>query len=205
MEDESESFATLKECLSILGFSLAHQDLLFSTAWSILLMGNIQFKMGVTGRCQAHQKSDRDLVTICEGLGIEPFQLIDGMTVKSIQSGSHGFESFLSVGECEETRDALARAIYANLFRAIVDAITISLTRCEHAISSTQREGGGEGRKGSEEEEEEEGEGKGAMLQPAEAGISSPGSGGIREMKQSGSQRLARKGFTARRIQLAYE
>jgi myosin I len=122
--NDAEEWATTVNKLDTLGFSLEQQTQVFKLLSGVLLMGNIKF---VDGDKDTQKASDPAVLSrVAELFKVGPQQLESALTSRKVSSGrGSSYTVPLTLSQCVDLRDALAKAIYANLFDWVVNRLNV--------------------------------------------------------------------------------
>lgn len=124
--DDLADFRETLEAMKIIGLSQAEQDDVFRMLAAILWAGNIHFVEGDDGYAAVADQSVVDFLAYL--LEVTPEALIKGITIRILTPRSgEVIESPANTAQATATKDALAMAIYYNLFDWIVGRINQSL------------------------------------------------------------------------------
>ncbi|KAH8682315.1 P-loop containing nucleoside triphosphate hydrolase protein [Xylariales sp. PMI_506] len=124
--DDLAEFRDTLEAMKIIGLSQSEQDEVFRMLAAILWTGNIQFIEGDDSFAQVADQSVVDFLAYL--LEVTPAALIKAITIRVLTPRSgEVIESPANPAQANATRDALAMAIYNNLFDWIVGRINQSL------------------------------------------------------------------------------
>ncbi|RYP04295.1 hypothetical protein DL764_004558 [Monosporascus ibericus] len=124
--DDLAEFRETLGAMNIIGLTQAEQDEVFRMLAAILWCGNIHFVEGDDGYAAVHDQSVVDFLAYL--LEVTPAALVKGITIRILTPRSgEVIESPANTAQANATRDALAMAIYYNLFDWIVGRINQSL------------------------------------------------------------------------------
>ncbi|KAI1867647.1 hypothetical protein JX265_007449 [Neoarthrinium moseri] len=124
--DDISDFQETLEAMKIIGLSQAEQDDVFRMLAAILWCGNIQFVEGDDSFAQVADQSVVDFLAYL--LEATPEAVIKAITIRILTPRSgEVIESPANPAQANATRDALAMAIYNNLFDWIVGRVNKSL------------------------------------------------------------------------------
>lgn len=133
--DDVADFAETLNAMKIIGLTQAEQDNIFRMLAAILWTGNLVFREGDDGYAAVTDQSVVDFLAYL--LEVDPASLLHAITIR-ILTPKFGevIESPANVAQATATRDALAKAIYNNLFDWIVERINQSL-KARQATTNT--------------------------------------------------------------------
>ena len=124
--DDVADFRDTLNAMEIIGLKQAEQDQIFRMLAAVLWTGNIQFQEDQSGYAEVSDKSVVDFLAYL--LEVTPEQVIKAITIRILTPRSgEVIESPANPAQATATRDALAKAIYNNLFDWIVERINRSL------------------------------------------------------------------------------
>lgn len=124
--DDVADFSDTLKAMSIIGLSQAEQDEIFRMLAAILWTGNVTFRENQEGYAEAEDQGTIDFLAYL--LEVEPAQLISAISIRILTPrNGEVIESPANIAQATATRDALAKAIYNNLFDWIVERVNVSL------------------------------------------------------------------------------
>lgn len=133
--DDVAEFQDTLRAMKIIGLSQAEQDSIFRMLAAVLWTGNIQFREDQNGYAEVSDRSVVDFAAYL--LEVTSEQLINAITIRILTPrNGEVIESPSNPAQATATRDALAKAIYHNLFDWIVDRINKSLKAKQATINS---------------------------------------------------------------------
>ncbi|GAB6032023.1 myosin I [Chamberlinius hualienensis] len=128
--NDAQNFVETRNALTLLGFSKTDQMMMFRILAAILHMGNLHIVEEVVegdDEGSVISSSDPHLKAVAELLGIDKEQLRMWLCNRKIVSMREIFTKPMSVVQASFSRDALAKHIYAQLFKWIVELINKTL------------------------------------------------------------------------------
>lgn len=124
--DDLAEFQDTLNAMKVIGLAQSEQDSIFRMLAAILWIGNIQFREDQSGYAEVVDRSVVDFAAYL--LECTPDQLVHGITIRILTPRSgEVIESPANPAQAAATRDALAKAIYSNLFDWIVGRVNKSL------------------------------------------------------------------------------
>lgn len=128
--DDSSDFQDTLGAMKIIGLSQAEQDNIFRMLAAILWLGNLLFVEDDSGNAANRDQSVVDFVAYL--LEVDPTHVNTALTSRIVETSRGGrrgsvYQVPLNVTQAMAVRDALAKAIYFNLFDWIVERVNASL------------------------------------------------------------------------------
>ncbi|PSR94481.1 myosin-1 [Coniella lustricola] len=124
--DDLAEFQDTLNAMKIIGLSQAEQDNIFRMLAAVLWTGNLTFREDEDGYATVADQSVVEFLAYL--LEVEPQSLIKAITIRILMPrNGEIIESPANVSQATATRDALAKAIYNNLFDWIVERVNVSL------------------------------------------------------------------------------
>ncbi|GMH24307.1 hypothetical protein Nepgr_026150 [Nepenthes gracilis] len=124
--DDAQLFHKLTEALDIVQISKEDQEGMFAMLAVVLWLGNISFQITDNGS-HIEVVVDEAIATASRLMGCSLQDLILVLSTRNIQAGKDIITKKLTLQEATDTRDALAKFIYASLFDWLVEQINKSL------------------------------------------------------------------------------
>ncbi|KTB16942.1 Myosin-5 [Nakaseomyces glabratus] len=128
--DDVKDFEATIKAMQVIGLAQEEQDQIFRMLSAILWIGNISFIENEEGNAQVRDTSVTDFVAYL--LQVDSQSLIKALVERIVET-NHGsrrgsvYHVPLNIVQATAVRDALAKAIYNNLFEWIVDRVNKSL------------------------------------------------------------------------------
>ncbi|KAF9502319.1 hypothetical protein BDN71DRAFT_1437882 [Pleurotus eryngii] len=128
--DDSQDFAETGQAMQVIGLSPDEQSEIFRMLAIVLWLGNVQFEEKDDGNSQISDTGVTDFVGYL--MEVDPATVQKVLTSKIVETQRGGrrgsiYDVPLNPAQASSVRDALAKAIYNNLFEWIVSRINVSM------------------------------------------------------------------------------
>ncbi|XP_043688469.1 myosin-2-like isoform X2 [Telopea speciosissima] len=124
--DDAQKFHILMEALNIVPLGKEDQENIFATLAAILWLGNISFQI-MDNENHINVVADEAVSSAAKLMGCKDHDLILALSTHKIRAGNEDIVQKLTLRQAIDTRDALAKSIYASLFDWLVEQINKSL------------------------------------------------------------------------------
>ncbi|RZC75040.1 hypothetical protein C5167_050519 [Papaver somniferum] len=124
--DDAERFRLVMEALDIVHVTKKDQESVFAMLTAVLWLGNISFAV-VDNENHVEPVADEGLETVAKLIGCEVQELNLALSTRNMKVGNDNIVQKLSLSQAVDTRDALAKSLYACLFEWLVDQVNKSL------------------------------------------------------------------------------
>ncbi|MBA0864226.1 hypothetical protein Goshw_000771 [Gossypium schwendimanii] len=124
--DDGQKFQKLKEAFDIVQICKEEQEQVFAMLAAVLWLGNISFQV-TDKENHVEALADEALTSVATLIGCAPHELMQAISTHRIQVGKDSIAKKLTLQQAIDTRDALAKFIYASLFDWLVEQINNSL------------------------------------------------------------------------------
>ncbi|KAI4342485.1 hypothetical protein MLD38_027112 [Melastoma candidum] len=124
--DDAKQFQILLEVLNIVRIPKDYQENAFAVLAAILWLGNISFK-AIDHENHAGVVADEAVSTVARLLGCASEDLVVALSTRIIKAGKDNITKKLTLQQAFDTRDALAKFLYASLFDWILEQVNKSL------------------------------------------------------------------------------
>lgn len=123
--DDAKDFKEVCDAMTAVKIGKELQQSIFSIVSAALWLGNVTFVAKNDDETRVNM--DEAFQNVCELLGVPPERLVFALTHRLMTVGQETYEKNLNLEKSIDTRDALAKALYAAVFGLIVDRINMSL------------------------------------------------------------------------------
>ncbi|XP_052880607.1 myosin-1-like isoform X4 [Gossypium arboreum] len=124
--NDAEHFHIVKEALDIVHVSKEDQESVFAMLAAVLWLGNVSFTI-IDNENHVEAVQDESLINVAKLIGCDAADLNLALSTRKMRVGSDNIVQKLTLSQAIETRDALAKSIYAGLFEWLVEQINKSL------------------------------------------------------------------------------
>ncbi|TYI96470.1 hypothetical protein E1A91_D01G075300v1 [Gossypium mustelinum] len=124
--DDAKKFQKLVEALDIVQMCKEEQEQAFAMIAAVLWLGNISFQ-SIGNEHHVEASADEALTSAARLMGCTPNELNQALSTHRVQAGKDSFAKKLTLQQAIDSRDALAKFIYASLFDWLVEQINKSL------------------------------------------------------------------------------
>ncbi|KAG8784321.1 class II myosin [Serendipita sp. 397] len=134
--DDSADWKETLQAMNIIGLSLIEQNEIFKMLAIILWLGNVQFEEGDDGNTRISDTGVTDFIAyLMETQSASVEKVLTTRVMETQRGGRRGsvYDVPLNPAQASSGRDALAKAIYNNLFEWIVSRVNVSMKpRTQH-------------------------------------------------------------------------
>ncbi|TYJ00140.1 hypothetical protein E1A91_A13G067600v1 [Gossypium mustelinum] len=124
--NDAEHFHIVKEALDIVHVSKEDQESMFAMLAAVLWLGNVSFTI-IDNENHVEAVQDESLINVAKLIGCDAADLNLALSTRKMRVGSDNIVQKLTLSQAIETRDALAKSIYAGLFEWLAEQINKSL------------------------------------------------------------------------------
>ncbi|XP_009068415.1 PREDICTED: unconventional myosin-Vb-like, partial [Acanthisitta chloris] len=125
--DDAADFKKTRHAFTLLGVNKSHEMTIFRIIAAILHLGNLEIQEEHGGE-SCHVLSENEHLNIfCNLMGVEHSQMKHWLCHRKLVTASETYVKNMTRPEVENARDALAKHIYAQLFKWIVQRINKAL------------------------------------------------------------------------------
>ena len=127
----ADAYEQTRNAMDVVGLSGADQDAVFSTVASVLHLGNIAFEAIDDESCKVAAGAEDALTAAAGHFGVPVEGLRKALTTRIIKTFDGAIEKPLSVARAIDSRDSLAKTVYARLFDWLVSRVNVSIGQDE--------------------------------------------------------------------------
>ncbi|XP_010249396.1 PREDICTED: myosin-1-like [Nelumbo nucifera] len=124
--DDAERFRIVMEALNVVHISKEDQDSVFAMLAAVLWLGNISFTV-IDNENHVEAVVDEGLNIVAKLIGCNVGELKLALSTRKMRVGNDNIVQKLTLSQAIDTRDALAKSLYACLFDWVVEQINKSL------------------------------------------------------------------------------
>ncbi|KAG6601064.1 Myosin-1, partial [Cucurbita argyrosperma subsp. sororia] len=124
--NDAEEFRVVMEALDVVHISKEDQHSVFAMLAAVLWLGNVSFSV-IDNENHVEAVEDEGLQTVAKLIGCEIEELKLALSTRKMRIGNDSIVQKLTLSQAIDTRDALAKSIYACLFEWLVEQINKSL------------------------------------------------------------------------------
>lgn len=124
--NDAEEFRVVKEALDVVHINKEDQESVFAMLAAVLWLGNISFTM-IDNENHVEAVADEGLFNAAKLVGCSLEELQLALSTRKMRVGNDNIVQKLTLSQAVDTRDALAKSIYACLFEWLVEQINKSL------------------------------------------------------------------------------
>ncbi|XP_043715577.1 myosin-1-like isoform X2 [Telopea speciosissima] len=124
--DDVERFRIVMEAMDIVHISKEDQHTVFAMLAAVLWLGNISFNV-IDNENHVEAAVDEGLNTVAQLIGCTVDALSLALSTRKMRIGNDNIVQKLTLSQAIDTKDAMAKSIYACLFEWLVDQINKSL------------------------------------------------------------------------------
>ncbi|XP_022998949.1 myosin-1 [Cucurbita maxima] len=124
--NDAEEFRVVMEALDVVHISKEDQHSVFAMLAAVLWLGNVSFSV-IDNENHVEAVEDEGLQTVAKLIGCEIEELKLALSTRKMRIGNDSIVQKLTLSQAIDTRDALAKSIYACLFEWLVEQINNSL------------------------------------------------------------------------------
>jgi myosin-1 len=128
--DDVEDFGETLRAMSVIGLSQSEQESILRQLATILWLGNVQFSPDQDGNSYISDESVPSFVSYLMEVDANMVsKCLTSRTIETARGGRRGsvYDVPLNPTQAASSRDALAKAIYNNLFEWIVSRVNVSM------------------------------------------------------------------------------
>ncbi|XP_030960204.1 myosin-1 isoform X1 [Quercus lobata] len=124
--NDAEQFRIVVEALDVVHISKEDQHSVFAMLAAVLWLGDISFSV-IDNENHVEAVTDEGLLNVANLIGCDAGELKLALSTRKMRVGNENIVQKLTLSQAIDTRDALAKSIYACLFEWLVEQINKSL------------------------------------------------------------------------------
>ncbi|KAK8627115.1 hypothetical protein V6N13_134740 [Hibiscus sabdariffa] len=124
--NDSEQFHIVQEALNVVHVSKEDQESVFAMLAAVLWLGNVSFTI-IDNENHVEAVVDESLINVAKLIGCDTVDLNLALSTRKMSVSNDNIVQKLTLSQAIDTRDALAKSVYACLFEWLVDQINKSL------------------------------------------------------------------------------
>ncbi|GMF27429.1 unnamed protein product [Phytophthora fragariaefolia] len=153
---DDKQFQLVLQSMKVLGFTDVEQRAIWKILSALLHLGNVLFVSSsedegeedngtASAPCQLASASPSSLsvqehLDIVSNLfGVDQKELVSALTTRKISVGGETFHANLSVAQCGDARDAMARSLYAFLFQFLVSKVNSASPQVQQPTNAASK------------------------------------------------------------------
>ncbi|OQR94668.1 myosin [Thraustotheca clavata] len=124
---DAQHFEKTKTALARIGLNASEQTVLFQSLAAVLHLGQVTIKAKGDEMSTISQEAMPSLIILAKLLGVDTNAITRAICCRTVRTTTDTIQVYLKKVEAEGCRDALAKALYANIFDWLVTTINGSL------------------------------------------------------------------------------
>ena len=121
--DDGDAFRATLAAMAVIGLAESDVDAVLRVVAAVLHLGNVTFAPDGEGAKPADKAATKALASACALLGVDAAAAARALTVRTIDAGGERIDTRLDPLAAAESRDALAKTLYARVFDWLVAAV----------------------------------------------------------------------------------
>ncbi|KAJ8528761.1 hypothetical protein ON010_g14568 [Phytophthora cinnamomi] len=151
---DDKQFQLVLQSMKVLGFTDVEQGAIWKILSALLHLGNVLFVSSsedegeedtASAPCQLATASPSSLTVqqhldvVSKLFAVDQEELVPALTTRKISVGGETFHANLSLAQCGDARDAMARSLYAFLFQFLVSKVNSASPQVQQSTNSTNK------------------------------------------------------------------